>query len=560
MSSISIIEHNMTERPRFQDDEKIDRWINPHTYVDQDLHEIYDLENISIGSPVLAEQFLNSSARDNTIAIVGAQFGDEGKGRLVDNKVNQLLSIPGVQSAYVIRYQGGSNAGHTIFTESGIKIPLHQIPSSIKEERAIGIMDSGMVIHMEDLRTELVDAEKIVGDLRGKLVLSEEATLITDLERAQEVVNRFRSDGRSKGGTGRGIGPGYANRRDRTDKEIFRLFEDNWREDFGQRYDRYQKEFSVHGFDLENMDVPDLRATRDLKSAQVRKVGSREEFLDRLDSVRQWYINREGNIKQEQALIQNTFLLNRNILKDMKQGVLFEGAQAIGLHERLGRLPDVTSSDTSIDGIKSGTGIWKTDFVGERIGVMKLTYNSSVGEVTMPTHIDLPRTAIHSEHGFTQDQLYGSWVREEAHERGTTTGRYRDICLLDLEIMRYHIQMGNIEALAGTHLDIAREDMPIRVCTHYEDKNGNPVPYQPGVRHQKDIKPVYIELPGWDGQAVQNARSLDEIPLNAKKYLSFVQRQTGTPIIAVTTGPERKQFIEMPNIQLPPKQYRGVAA
>ena len=105
--------------------------------------------------------------------------------------------------------------------------------------------------------------------------------------------------------------------------------------------------------------------------------------------------------------------------------------------------------------------------------------------------------------------------------------------------------MGGIEALAATHLDIAREGRPIKVCTHYVDMQGKYVPYQPGVKYQEGLIPQYIELPGWDGEATQKATSVDELPENAKKFLAFVQLQVGVPIIAATTGPERKHLVEI---------------
>ncbi len=550
---------NVLETSRGQNSEREERYYNPAKFVDQDLHQIYQLDNVRVGMPIGAEMLLNELTRDHTVAIVGAQFGDEGKGRFVDNKLEQLLQIPGVKSAYVIRYQGGSNAGHTVYTPEGVKIPLHQVPSSINEERAVGIMDTGMVIHMEDLMTEIVDAENIVGDLRGRLILSEEAKLVTDLDRAEEVVNRFKSSGKSEGGTGRGISPAYANDLSRLGTHVKDLMADNWRDVYAALYHRYEKEFAVHNFDLATMQVPDLRATRDEKKAMTRNLGTMDEFLDRLESVRNWYIERDASQPDEPSMIQNTFLLHRDVKRDLSYGVLFEGAQAVGLHHALGRLPDVTSSDTSIYGIHEGTKKWKAENIKERIGVMKLTYMSSVGSARMPTDLMLPRQAVDSTQGFSEDQLYGLWVREEAHERGTTTGRYRDICLLDLELMRYNIDMGGIEMLAGTHLDIAREDMRIKVCTHYVDKNtGQSVPYQPGIWHQENIRPVYVELPGWDGAAAQAAQSFEELPDNAKRFLAFVQAQTATPITAVTNGPERHHLVDMPQWELPPKPFQGV--
>ena len=137
------------------------------------------------------------------------------------------------------------------------------------------------------------------------------------------------------------------------------------------------------------------------------------------------------------------------------------------------------------------------------------------------------------------------WTREAADEYGTTTRRPRDILYLDLELVRFNCRMGGIEVLAGTHLDIAQESQPIKVCTHYE-KHGETASYQAGLRYQREVDPQYIELPGWDGELAAQARSFEELPENAQKYLAFVQRMTGVPIVVATNGPKRESLIPLP--------------
>ena len=146
-------------------------------------------------------------------------------------------------------------------------------------------------------------------------------------------------------------------------------------------------------------------------------------------------------------------------------------------------------------------------------------------------------------------QRWAAFVREEGHEFGTTTGRPRDILHLDLEMMRFNCRMAGIEMLAGTHLDIAREGESIKVCTHYTGSDGRVVLYQPGLRYLKNVVPQYVELPGWDGDAVRRAKSFDEIPENAKKFLAFIQRRTGYPIVIATTGPDRSNYLDIPSFQ-----------
>lgn len=390
---------------------------------------------------------------------------------------------------------------------------------------AIGIMDTGMSINPDDLMAEVKYVENLVGDTRGKLLVSENAILNTDLDRAEEQLNRLKQ-GKSAGGTGRGISPSYAHHYDRLGLHIYDLVNENWRETLGSQYDRYLRELELYGLDLPNISVPDLAEIKRTGSSQTRLVGTKEEFLDRLETARTWLIDRK--------MVQNTYIIHKDLYQNDSQAVVIEMAQAVGLDPWTGTRPDVTSSTTSLYGLPQGTSFWEPKDIAERIGVFKLTYTSSVGARRMPTHAN------------------NSWAEEtrnEAHEFGTTTGRPRDILYLDLDFLRYNIKVSAVEVLAGTHLDIAREDVPIRVATHYT-KNGQRVPYQPGLQYQEDVEVHYMELPGWDGKACSQARSFEELPYRAQQYLSFIQLVTGYPIVTVTNGPERQAMIELPGYQL----------
>lgn len=513
--------------------EQDQRFVHPERYVFSDLEAIYGRGEIVVGWPEGVSRLFDDIVRDHTVAIVGVALGDEGKGRLVDNKLEALLAIPGVKRAYVIRYQGGSNAGHTVERE-GIKLALHQVPSGVLYPEVVGIMDRGMVIHPEDLAIEVDDIEATVGDTRGKLILSRDAILVTDLERAEERLNRIKQ-GKAAGGTGRGISPAYAHFYDRLGLAIADFVKDDWREVLSAYYDRYAKEFAVYDMDIASVLVPDLRATRDMGKAQERQVGTKEEFLDRLEAARTWLIERD--------MVKNTFLIHREIYDDLATGVLFEGAQALGLHAWLGTRPDVTASDTSVYGIQSGTAYWRKDDIKDRIGVFKLTYTSSVGARHMPTEVPLPKDLKGLPLYAMEHERWAAFVREEAHEYGTTTGRPRDILHLDFPMLMYNCRMAGIEVLAGTHLDIAREGEFIKVCTDYVNKNGFPKEYRPNLVYLGKIVPHYVKLPGWDGEAAQKARTFDELPDNAKKFLAFIQRFTGYPIVAATTGPVRENIV-----------------
>jgi adenylosuccinate synthase len=493
-------------------------FLAPDLGVSMDMENIYKMGQLKIGWPERAEKIYKHLVRKHTIAIIGLELGDEGKGRIVDNKLEALLKEKALSSLAVIRFQGGSNAGHTIERE-GQKFALHQLPSGILHPGVVGIMDRGMIIHPIDLRTELDSIESKVDSL-GKVFLSQDAILCTDLERAEELLNRMKTN-KAEGGTGRGIGPSYAHYYDRLGLKINDLINDNWRNILSLHYERYEKDFSRYEIELSEVLVPDLEKFIQTEHVATRKLGKIEEFLDRLEDTRTWLISRE--------MVKNTFLMHLEFFRDPLKGLIFEGAQSVGLHPWLGTWPDITSSDTTVTGIHAGTGIWRGQDVAERIGVLKLTYTSSVGERKMPTQIE---------------NEWANWVRDTANEFGATTGRPRDILYMDLPMLIYNARMAEIEVFAGTHLDIAKENETIRICTHYSIA-GKTVPYQPGLHYLEDVVPNYVEVPGWDGQEARNAKSKKELPENALKYLAFIQARTGYPLISVSTGPERESFMEI---------------
>lgn len=354
------------------------RYLYPQHGIQEDYDRIYNNGEIMIGYPKGARRLFTSIARENTVAIAGIALGDEGKGRFVDGKIQALLARRNVREVVVVRYQGGNNAGHTI-EANGKRIDLHLVPSFPMYANTSGIIDNGVIVH-DDLQHEVEYVEEAVGDIRGRLIVSSRAILATDVERAEEAAKEIRR-GRL-GGTGRGIGPAYKGKYDRTSRQVDDLMDNSWREMFGQFYQDKATELAAYGIELSLVDVPDFPLSHSQKNALTRKVGLREEFLDRLESFRTWLI--------ERGMVENTFPIHLKMLQDMNnRGILFEGAQALGLHPWLGTYPDVTSSDTSVYGINSGTGLWRPQDIKERIGVMKM-YTSSVGVRRMPTHIGLP--------------------------------------------------------------------------------------------------------------------------------------------------------------------------
>lgn len=468
----------------------------------------------------------NGLTRENTVGIFGLALGDEGKGRIIDNYIEELLKKPKIKTVWVIRFNGGNNAGHTLINRHGQRLAVHLVPSIVLHPKTRGIMDRGMVIHPEDLKAEVEYLEKRIGSLAGRIFLSEDAICCTDLERAEETLNN-QVKGEAKGGTGRGISPAYAHHYDRQGLKIYDLLDKDWEQILARQYDIYQKRFAAFGLNLSQMSVPDF--------SQTHLLGSKKDFLNRLRKARAWLVRRR--------IVVNTFILHKKIAQDQRCGILFEGAQGIGLDPWLGTRPDVTSSNTRASGVEEGTAYWRAGDIQEKVGIFKITYSSSVGARRMPTQIALPKNVDELPVDCTSEQSWAKFVVEQAHEFGTTTGRRRDICFLDLVFLIYNARMGGVETLVGTHLDTARNDWPIKVCTHYTDKKGEIVSYQPGLRYQIEATPNYIELPGWDGNICQKAKSLKELPENAVRFLAFIQARIGYPIVAVTCGPARGDFI-----------------
>lgn len=448
------------------------------------------------------------------IAVVGAQLGDEGKGRIIDNKISELAKQ--TKDFYVIRSQGGSNAGHTVQI-GDVKIGLHQIPSAVFHKNAKMILDFGMVLHPDDLLAEIELVESLDIDLTGRLFVSEDAMLCTDIERAKEVLNRV-INGNAKGGTGRGMSPTTGQRLEKLGFEIKDLLREDWKEIFTKHYIQFEKMFKAFGEDLASYDVPDFKQSKLQKESISKKLGSLDVYLDRLASARKQII--------EKGIVTDTYKINQEAYIN-KTPVFFEMAQAIGLSPAFGTRPDTTSTETSIYGISLGTRVFPVSEIEERIGVMKATYMSSVGERQMPTEVD---------------NDWAKWVRDFANEYGTTTRRPRDICYLDLPFLLYNNNIGGINQLAMTHLDVARENEKIKVCIGYE-KDGQEVYYKPDLEYLNKVKPIYIELDGWSSEECQKAKSFDDLPANAKLFVNFVESSAGIPVTIITTGPERDNVI-----------------
>lgn len=447
--------------------------------------------------------------KPNAYGFCGGAFGDEGKGRIVDEYVTKLAKKGPV---VVYRDNGGANAGHTVSLPSGT-IALHQLPSGIFCKGAMVVLGKEMVIHPGDLVTELSDVKKFSKEVElAKIYLDEMAILSLDTHRAFENVLKSWQDG-GKGSTGRGIAPAYADVLLRHPLRVRDLKPFNSTK-IEQHYKLYDALISGLGQKLAQVNVARLA------NVEGEPVGSLAVFAKRLMKQSEELASVIANMSD---FIQKTW-------NDPKCSFVFEKAQAIGLDYRWGVYPDVTASTTTFDGIQSATeGIIDSDLIKVRAAVIKATYMSSVGTRQIPTMMS---------------GKLANRIREDANEYGATTKRPRDIAYLDLEALRYYAKVGKVNAHVLTHMDISYADTPIKVCVGYTIR-GKKVSYRPDQEFLLKVKPVYKEFKPWDQKKIQAAKSYKEIPTTAKTFLKFVEKELGTKIIMITTGPKRNQSIRL---------------
>ena len=441
--------------------------------------------------------------RKNSIAFCGANWGDEGKGKIVDQITTAKVFF---------RDNGGSNAGHTIELDNGEKIKLHHLPSGISKPNSTVILGKNMVIHPKELVHEIKEATNFFNGKIANIKIDENALLCLDTHRAFEQTLKDRNNG-CKGSTGRGIGPAYVDQLNRfplTMKDLLL-----WNEEkIKQHYDLYQAIIKGLDKDINNIEV----CFSDFK--EKFKINSREDFINDLKT--------QSNFLKK--YIEDIYDFLKTNWIDESITFVFEKAQGVGLDLRWGVYPDVTTSNTCFDGFKSSTyGIVNPLEIETRVGVDKGTYASSVGSRKLPTLMDQKEAEIYRDYG---------------HEYGATTGRPRDIAHKDLVALRFYIKNGDINSLAMTHLDSVFPNLPIKICTEYQI-NGQKVEYRPDQDFLNKVTPVYTELPTWDREKIQQAKHFNDMPKEAQNFVKFVEKEIGIPINYLTNGPQRSQIIQL---------------
>ncbi len=461
---------------------------------------------LGVDRPLPVNPLAETSAgvRPYSIAIEGGAFGDEGKGRIVDEVCAALVRAHGVVVVY--RWNGGANAGHTVVV-AGRTIALHQLPAGVLLEGATVVLGKGMVLHPGDLLAELEDVRALARCIPASLRLDAMAVLALDTHRALEsTLRRWETGGR--GATGRGISPAYADVLYRHPVRLRDLAADDWSCRLGRHYDLYLAHVGGLGGDLPSQPVPRLHG-------EPIPVGDKSTFLERLAAQRAALLPHIGDVY--------------DFLRDRWQGgavpFVFEGAQGVGLDPRFGVYPDVTASDPTFGGILHSTeGLIRPEQIAVRAAAIKATYTSSVGTRRLPTLMAGP---------------LASRIRQDAGEYGATTRRPRDIAHIDLPCLRFFMAVSGATHLALTHLDIAYPDVPLKVCAAYAGGRD----YRPDQAYLDTVTPEYLELPSWDGRAVAGARALADLPLAARQYIAFLAGALGVAPLFGTTGPQREALI-----------------
>jgi adenylosuccinate synthase len=421
------------------------------------------------------------------IVLVGAQWGDEGKGKATD-----LLGNTGSAIDYVVKFNGGNNAGHTVVIGSE-KYALHLLPSGILTPGCTPVIGNGVVVDLSVLFTE-IDGLEARGVDTSRLVVSANAHVIPPYNRTLDKVTERFLGKRRIGTTGRGIGPTYADKMNRIGIRIQDLYD-------------------------ENILRQKVEGALDIKNQLLVKVYNRravtvEETVEELLSY----------AERLRPMVADTGVLLHRALNDGRTVVL-EAGQATLLDVDHGTYPFVTSSNAISAGACTGSGIPPTRI--DRVMAVVKAYTTRVGEGPFPTEL------------LDAD---GEWLRQQGFEFGTTTGRPRRCGWYDAVIARYAARVNGVSDFVLTKLDTltGREKIPVCVAYDVAGTRYDELPMTQSDFHH--AKPVYEELDGWS-EDITGCRSFDDLPKNAQNYVRVVESMSGAPISAVGVGPERTQMV-----------------
>ncbi|NOX49473.1 MAG: adenylosuccinate synthase [Gammaproteobacteria bacterium] len=419
------------------------------------------------------------------VVVVGTQWGDEGKGKIVDLLTDNV--------AAVVRFQGGHNAGHTLVIDGETTV-LHVIPSGILRPDVLCVIGNGVVIEPHALLTEVETLEARGVPVRERLKISAACPLILPYHVQLDLAREEARGSQKIGTTGRGIGPAYEDKAARRGVRLGDLF--------------YWQEFASK-----------LAEVMEYHNFQLREYYKKPEvdFQQTLDNCAQV-------AEQIKPMVCDAVPLLHS-LRERGENLLFEGAQGALLDIDLGTYPFVTSSNTTAGGtaVGSGFGPRYLDYV---LGITK-AYSTRVGSGPFPTELF---------------DTTGDRLAKKGHEFGSTTGRPRRCGWFDATALRQAVQINSISGLCLTKLDVLDGLETLRICVAYEDPDGGKGSARFGSEYYSALKPVYEDIPGWHESTV-GLSTFDELPENAKRYIKRIEEAVGAPIDIISTGPDRNETI-----------------
>lgn len=421
----------------------------------------------------------------STLVILGAQWGDEGKGKITDYLAEK--------ADMVVRYQGGDNAGHTVMLDEE-QYKLHLIPSGILYEDKVCVIGNGVVINPKSLLKEIKYLNER-GIKTDNLRISDRAHIIFPYHIKLDELEEKRRGNSKIGTTNKGIGPCY---RDKVERIGLRMCDIFYRESFEEK----------------------LRNNIRTKNEIIEKIYGEKGFNE--DELIEKYMQYLEQLKK--YITDTNKLINDFIDSDKK--VLFEGAQGTFLDLDFGTYPYLTSSHPISGGVSIGTGISPFALKGA-MGVVK-AYTTRVGKGPFPTEL--------------HDEL-GDMIREKGHEYGTTTGRPRRCGWLDAVMLRYAARINGLTSLVITKLDTLAGFEKLKICTGYELDGKTIKDFPASLETLAKCKPVYEELEGWSDKEMENVKAYDDLPLNAKKYIERIEELIGVKAKIISIGPKRSQTI-----------------
>ena len=415
--------------------------------------------------------------------LLGLQWGDEGKGKIVD--------VLAPKYEVIARFQGGPNAGHTLEFD-GFKHVLHQIPSGIFRKHSSNIIGNGVVLDPIIFRKEIEGLAKYNLDIKGNLSISKKASIIIPTHRLLDAAYEAAKGASKIGSTLKGIGPTYTDKISRVGLRVGDILSPNFSEKYKTLVEKHKVILDLYKYEY------------DLDAAEI-------EFFEAVEFMKQY------NIVDSEYTVNEALANNKSILA--------EGAQGSLLDVDFGSYPFVTSSNTITAGACTGLGI-APNKIGEVFGIFK-AYATRVGSGPFPTELE--------------DEV-GEKMRQEGREFGSTTGRPRRCGWIDLPALKYAMMINGVTQLVMMKVDVLNIFEEIKACVAYRLPDGTITDHLPYDLNDTKVEPIYESMPGWTC-SLEGMRNLDQLPANLTNYIHFLEEKLGLPINFVSTGPDREAVV-----------------